>query len=89
VSRQELQRLVERVLGRIAPEADLAALDPKLELREQLDIDSMDFLNFAIGLHQELGIDIPEADMARLATLAGCVDYLGSRLGADGRSRGG
>jgi len=80
VSRDEIRRAVERVLGRIAPEADLASLDPWLELREQLDIDSMDFLNFAIGLHRELDIDLPDADMPRLATLAGCIDYLSARL---------
>jgi acyl carrier protein len=79
-SRAELERVVQRVLGRIAPEADLSALDPALELREQLDIDSMDFLNFAIGLHRELGIDVPEADMPRLATLADCLDYLSAKL---------
>lgn len=70
---------VLRVLGRIAPEAELSALDARADLREQLDIDSMDFLRFAIGLHEELGIDVPEADYPRLRTMESCVDYLSER----------
>ena len=77
----DVRERVLRVLGRIAPEADLATLDQGADLREQLDIDSMDFLNFAIGLHQEFGIDVPEADHARLRTLHGCVAWLAERAG--------
>lgn len=64
------------VLGTIAPEADLTELEPDVEFREQLDIDSMDFLNFVIGLHDRTGIDIPEEDYPALETLAGCINYL-------------
>ncbi|MBZ5703592.1 MAG: hypothetical protein LAN84_17305, partial [Acidobacteriia bacterium] len=54
--------------------------------RDQLDIDSMDLLNFVIALHQELHVEIPEADYPKLATLQGCVDYLfaNGRQAADG-----
>jgi len=52
-----------------------------VELREQLDLDSMDFLNFAIGLNKAFGVDIPEADYRKLATLEGCVGYLAARTG--------
>jgi acyl carrier protein len=55
--------LRKSVLGNIAPEADLGALPPDRDLRESLDIDSMDFLNFVISLHEKLGVDIPEADL--------------------------
>ena len=58
------------------PEADLTQLNPTRRLRDQLDIDSMDLLNFVIGLHKELHVEIPEADYPKLATLQGCVDYL-------------
>ncbi len=58
----ELRQTVLNTLGDIAPEADLAALPPDKDLREELDIDSMDFLNFVIALHEKLGVDIPEAD---------------------------
>ncbi len=75
----ELRAAVLRVLGDIAPEADLASLRSDLAFREQLDLDSMDILNFVVGLHGALGVDIPEADYPKLATLDACVEYLGSR----------
>jgi acyl carrier protein len=55
----EIRETVLRVLANIAPEADLGRLKPDARLRDQFDIDSMDFLNFIIGLHQELHVDIP------------------------------
>jgi acyl carrier protein len=76
MSPAEIREAVLRVLGEIAPEADLANLKPQARLRDQLDIDSMDFLNFIIGLHNQLHVEIPERDYGRLATLEGCVDYL-------------
>jgi acyl carrier protein len=75
---------VQRVLARIAPEADPTALDGAIDLRDQLDIDSMDFLNFVIGLHREFAIEVPEADYPRLRTLDGCVDYVQERRRAAG-----
>jgi acyl carrier protein len=48
-------------------------------LRDQIDIDSVDFLNFVIGLHKELGIEIPDADVPKLATLQSCIGDLMSR----------
>jgi acyl carrier protein len=79
VTEGELRAAVLRVLGDIAPEADLASLRSDLAFREQLDLDSMDILNFVVGLHGALGVDIPEADYPKLATLDACVEYLGSR----------
>jgi acyl carrier protein len=70
------------VLRSVAPELDAATLAPNVELREQLDLDSMDFLNFAIGLGKAFRIDVPEADYRRLATLDSCVAYLAARTGA-------
>jgi acyl carrier protein len=77
----QMREVVLRVLGNIAPEIDLASLDPDGDLRDQMDIDSVDFLNFAIGLNKELGMEIPDADMAKLATLNGSVSYLVGRIG--------
>jgi acyl carrier protein len=77
----ELHKTVLDTLGDIAPEADLAALPPEKDLREELDIDSMDFLNFVIALHEKLGVDIPESDYPQLATLGGAVAYLHEKLG--------
>ncbi len=76
MTRDELRATVLRVLGNIAPEADLAALHPDIGFRDQLDLDSMDVLNFVVGLHTALGVDIPETDYPKLATLDACVDYL-------------
>jgi acyl carrier protein len=82
VTREEICSTLLEVLGEIAPEADLAGLDPREDLREQIDIDSMDVLNFAIGVHERTGVEIPEADYAKLATLDSCVAYVASRLRA-------
>jgi len=76
VTKDEIRTVVLRSLGEIAPEADPATIKPDVGFRDQLDLDSMDFLNFVIALHQALGVDIPEADYPRLATLDGCVEYL-------------
>lgn len=79
MTRDELRATVLRVLGEIAPEADLGGLDADVGFRDQLDLDSMDLLNFVVGLHEALGVEIPEADYPKLATLDGCVGYLEAR----------
>jgi acyl carrier protein len=76
VTRDEIRAAVLRVLGDIAPEADVATLKPGVPFRDQLDLDSMDLLNAVVALHAALGVDIPEADYPKLATLDGCVAYL-------------
>ena len=76
----EIRTVVLRVLGEIAPEVALDQIDPTVDLREQLDIDSMDMLNWVVGIHEQLGVDIPEADYPQLATLNGCVAYLRARV---------
>ncbi len=72
----DLKQIVMEAILEIAPEADFEALDPDDGLREQLDLDSMDFLNVVIGLHEAFGIDIPEADYPKLFTLTSAIDYL-------------
>ena len=78
MTKDEIRGVIFRVLGKVAPEADLSTLKPNLRIRDQLDIDSMDFLNFVIALHKELHVEIPEKDYPKLASLQGCVDYLAS-----------
>ena len=80
MTEDELKQAVMNAISDIAPEAEFDTLDPDDGLREQLDLDSMDFLNVAIGLHEALGIDIPEADYPRLFTMNGAVSYLKERL---------
>lgn len=72
----EIKQVIMNAVLEIAPEAEFEALDPDDGLREQLDLDSMDFLNVVIGLHEALGIDIPEADYPKLFTLTSAIDYL-------------
>ena len=72
----EVRRLAAEVLARIAPEADLSTVGDAENLRDALDLDSMDFLNFVIGLHEKTGHPIPEADYSKLQSLAGIVAYL-------------
>ncbi len=69
-------------LAAIAPEADPAALAPNANLREALDIDSYDFLRLLISLSEKLGVEIPEADYAQLATLDGMTSYLAKHTGS-------
>jgi len=71
----EIRALAAEVLAGIAPEADLASVGDNEDLREALDLDSMDFMNFVVGLHQKTGHAIPEADVPKLYTLAGLVAY--------------
>lgn len=73
---EEIRATLLAVLRGIAPEADPKTLDSGESLRDQLDLDSMDFLNFVIGVHERLGVEIPEADYPRLASLDGAVAYL-------------
>jgi len=76
VNRTEAETVILHILTRIAPEANLADLEPDVEFREQLDIDSMDYLNFILGIHQQTGIDVPEVDYAKLATLEDSIAYV-------------
>jgi len=76
----DIRVILQEELGNIAPEMDLQKLDPAADLREALDIDSMDFLNFIIALHRRLGVDIPELDYPKLMTLSGAVSYLKLKL---------
>ncbi|MCW5610923.1 MAG: acyl carrier protein [Rubrivivax sp.] len=72
----EIRALAADVLAGIAPEADLASVGDDEDLREALDLDSMDFLNFVIALGQRTGRKIPEADTRRLFTMTGLLAYL-------------
>ena len=76
----EVRTSIAHVLATIAPEVDLAAIDAEAPLRDQIDLDSMDFLNLIVGLHERLHIDIPESDYARLVTLDDLMSYLGAKL---------
>lgn len=76
----DVRAAVRDELARIAPEVDFEAIDPTADLRDEIDIDSMDFLNLVTGLHQRSGINIPEADYPKLESLRGLIDYITQRL---------
>jgi acyl carrier protein len=79
VNEEELKRIVLEELRRIAPEIEASALQAARPLREQVDLDSMDWLNFLVALHERLGVEIPETDYARLGTLDAIVGYLATK----------
>ena len=77
---QELRAMIVEEIGNIAPETDAATLGEDDDLREALDLDSMDIFNLVVAMSQRLGIDIPDADAANLVTLGGGTAYLARRL---------
>lgn len=80
MNEQDIRTGVIAAIKAVAPEVDEAELDPARPLRHQVDLDSMDWLNVIVGFHDRLGVDIPEADYARLTTLDAIVAYIGQRL---------
>jgi len=76
---RDIRAAILDVLSDVAPEIERDKIDPRVDLREQLDLDSMDFLNFVLGLHKAFGVDIPEADYRKIGTLEGCVAYLATK----------
>ena len=81
-NREQIRATIFEVLSVIAPETEPANLKPDAPLREQIDLDSFDFLNVIIALHERLGVDIPETDYGKLGTLEHVVDYLTRRCAA-------
>jgi acyl carrier protein len=76
VNRDEARQIIGDAIASVAPEADLAAVADDASLRDELDLDSMDFLNVVIDIHRRTGFEVPERDYPLLATLGGFVDYL-------------
>ena len=71
------------ILKTLAPEMDAAVLVADAPLRKQIDLDSMDWLNVLAAIHERLGVNIPETDYGKLATLDSIVVYLAEKLSAD------
>lgn len=84
----EIRASVLEALGTVAPEADLSSLGGSSDLRDTLDIDSMDFLRLVVSLHDKLHVDVPERDYPKMRTLDDCVAYLGSKLSSSSPSPG-
>jgi acyl carrier protein len=82
VNEQETRRQVLAILKSIAPEFEESDLRSGRPLRDQVDLDSMDWLNFLVALHERLGVEIPESDYAKLVTLEDLVAYLRGKSAA-------
>lgn len=76
----EIRHIVTSIIGAVAPEADLAHLDGTADLRDALDIDSMDFLNVLVGIDETLGVAVPERDYDHVRTLDALVDYVATAI---------
>jgi len=78
MSDDEILAVIRDELGRLAPEIDFADVDRDQPIQREFDIDSMDFLNFITALHERLGVDVPESDYSKVATISGALTYLRS-----------
>ena len=79
---KQVKDIVLGSIAIVAPDADLSNVKSDVRLRDQLDMDSMDFLDIVMELRKRYKIEVPKEDYPRLATLDGCVEYLGPKLGA-------
>jgi acyl carrier protein len=84
MTRQQVRDIVLNIIAIVAPDADLAHVKDEEALRDQLDMDSMDFLDIVMELRKRFKIEVPKEDYGKLATLASCVSYLLPRFKAVG-----
>jgi acyl carrier protein len=78
----DVRQIVIDIISDIAPDEDVSNLDDKKTLREQLDLDSMDFLDIVMELRKRHKVEVPQEDYPRLASLESCVAYLGPKFAA-------
>jgi acyl carrier protein len=76
MTKEDCKKLVIDIISDIAPDEDLSNIKPEVRLRDQLQLDSMDFLDIVMELRKRHGIEVPEADYMQLASLESCADYL-------------
>ncbi len=76
MTKDDCKKLVIDIISDIAPDEDLSNIKPEIRLRDQLQLDSMDFLDIVMELRKRHGIEVPEADYMQLASLQSCADYL-------------
>ncbi len=81
MSREEIRQLVLDIIADIAPDEDLSAIDDAEPLRDQIGLDSMDFLDIVMELRKQHKVEVPEADYGELRTMQSTVDYLVPKLG--------
>lgn len=76
MDREDIEQTVRDSLARIAPEVDIATVDPDTSFRDQFDFDSMNYLSLMLDVDKALGVHIPELDYPKLSSLSSCVNYL-------------
>lgn len=80
MTREEIKDIVINIINDILPEGECGDLDPDARLRDQLDLDSMDFLDIVMELRKRYKVEVPENDYPELATLTGCMNYLEPKM---------
>jgi len=80
MTREEVKSSIVEIINDILPDGDCSKVDPALKLRDQLELDSMDFLDIVMELRKKYGIEVPEEDYPKLATLDSCVEYLEPKM---------
>ena len=79
---QKVRQIVLDIIAIVAPDADLSNVEPDVGLRDQLDMDSMDFLDIVMELRKRYKVEVPKEEYPKLATLSSCVEYLAPKLQA-------
>ena len=77
---EQIRSTLLACLSDVAPEIDADEIEDGMDLRDELDLDSMDILRWVQGIHKALGVEIPEEDYGKIATLGDAVDYVAARL---------
>ena len=82
MTKEDVKEIVLNIIAEIAPDEDLSNVQASVNLREQLDLDSMDFLDIVMELRKQHNIEVPEADYPQLASLESCANYLTPKFNA-------
>jgi acyl carrier protein len=82
MTKDECKKVVLDIIADIAPDENLSAVRPEVRLRDQLQLDSMDFLDIVMELRKRYGLEVPEADYPQLASLESCAEYLTPKFNA-------
>ena len=82
MTKEECKQVVLDLLAELAPDEDLSEIPPDVRLRDQLDLESMDFLDIVLELRKQHGIEVPEDEYANLASLDSCAEYLTPKFAA-------
>ncbi len=80
MSRDEIRGIIYNIISEIVPDEDLSGMDDSKAIRDQIELDSMDFLDIVLELRKRYKADVPEEDYPKLATIDSCVEYLEPKL---------